>query len=500
LLIQPTWLNLWSASAVFESLESGKNPIQYQNIIETKNYSMNQFHFRIRDFTFLFCLFLLSACGSQNPTAIPPTTSQTESGTSTPFTMKEGDQGILDVTNLDFVPTLADIAPTRTPVPTSTPDALTQEIIDIIQETGLSGKTLLWLGYADWINLGISLLYVLAGYLIGTWLIRWLLPRLVRRTKTKLDDQLLKISGDELRWLAVVLIFYFAVNRLNFVHANAKRLLTDISFFLALFLIVQLFWRLINLAAQQAHSRASAAGHQKEAESLITLAVWGLRLVLIAFVVAFILTYFGVNITGFAFILGAIILVISLAGRDILADIVSGAMILIDRPYRIGDRLDLPFINSWGDVVDIGMRSTKILSVENRMVVVPNSQIGKNQVVNYSYPDPAYFNTIKVLVAYDNDPDLVAKVIEDAVRSVEGVQTDREVSTWLMEFTENHMLFWSNWWVANFTDRFPVQNQVSRAIIKALKEAGVALPYQSLDIQMDETFLKSEPPQENPKE
>jgi small-conductance mechanosensitive channel len=175
-------------------------------------------------------------------------------------------------------------------------------------------------------------------------------------------------------------------------------------------------------------------------------------------------------------------------------------MILIDRPYRIGDRVELPFINSWGDVVDIGMRSTKILSVENRMVVVPNSQIGKNQVVNYSYPDPAYFNTIKVLVAYDNDADLVAKIIEDAVRSVEGVQTDREVSTWLMEFTENHMLYWANWWVANYTDRFPVQNQVSRAIIKALKDAGIALPYQSLDIQMVETFHKPKPPQENPKE
>jgi len=465
-----------------------------------ENYSIKHFHFRIQDFAFLICLFLLTACGTQSPTTSPPITPLATSATNKPTTGQNGDQAILDVPGLDLVPTLVDIAPTRTPIPTSTPDALAQEIIDIVQETGLTSKTLLWLGYADWINLGISLLYVLAGYLIGTWLIRWLLPRLVLRTKTKLDDRLLKVSGDELRWLAVVLIFYFAVNRLNFVHANAKRLLADISFFLALFLIAQLFWRLINLAAQQASSRASKAGHQKEAESLITLAVWGLRLVVLAIVATLILTHFGVNITWFAFILGAVILVISLAGRDILADIVSGAMILIDRPYRIGDRVELPIIDSWGDVVDIGMRSTKILSVENRMVVVPNSQIGKNQVVNYSYPDPAYFNTIKVLVAYDNDADLVAKIIEDAVRSVEGVQTDREVSTWLMEFTENHMLYWANWWVANYTDRFPLQNQVSRAIIKALKDAGVALPYQSLDIQMAETFLKPKPPQENPKE
>ena len=57
------------------------------------------------------------------------------------------------------------------------------------------------------------------------------------------------------------------------------------------------------------------------------------------------------------------------------------------------------------------MRSTKILSVENRMVVVPKSQIGKNQVINYSYPDPSYFNTLNIVVACDNDPDHAAKII-----------------------------------------------------------------------------------------
>jgi small-conductance mechanosensitive channel len=191
---------------------------------------------------------------------------------------------------------------------------------------------------------------------------------------------------------------------------------------------------------------------------------------------------------------------ISLAGRDILTDIISGAMILIDQPFRIGDRLDLPSIDSWGDVVDIGMRSTKILSMENRMVVIPNSLIGKNQVVNYSYPDPSYFNTLNVVVAYDNDPDEVAKIIAEAIRAVEGVQVERDVTAWLYELNEYHMLFWANWWVAKYVDRYPLQDRVSRAIIRALKDAGVVLPYQkgSLNIQMESPLQKPEQPQEKP--
>jgi len=389
-----------------------------------------------------------------------------------------------------------DAAPTRTPAPTATPDALTKEIANIIRGTGLSEKTLLWLGYADWINLVISLLYVLLGYLIGTWLIRWLFPRLVRRTKTNLDDRLLKVSGNELRWLAVVLVLRFAVQRLTFVTTNLKSFIADMCFFVALFLVALVLWRLIDLAAQEAERSAKKSGQQKEAESLITLSVWALRFVLIILVVTFLMGHFAVNITGFTLFLGIVVLVLSFASRDILADVISGAMILIDRPYRIGDRLELPSINSWGDVAEIGMRSTKILSVENRLVVIPNSQIGKNQVVNYSYPDPSFFIFIDVRVAYENDPDQVAQIIEDAIRSVEGVQKDRDVLVYLIELNEFHMHYWACWWVANYKDRYPVQNRVSRAIVKALKEAGVVFPYQKgrydIDIDSEKRGLNKE--------
>ncbi len=382
------------------------------------------------------------------------------------------------------VPTLADIAPTRTPVPTATPSALTKRVAELVQKTGLSGKTLLWLQYADWINLGISLLYVLVGYLIGTWLIRWLFPRLVRRTKTVLDDQLLQASGSELRWLAVAVILRVATNRLTFVSADTKALLSDISFSLALILAVLVLWRLISLVAQQVRDRADKTGQTIEAESLITLSVWVVRLVVITLAVSLALTHFGANITGFTVFLGIIGLALSLAGRDILADIISGALILIDRPYRIGDRIALLAIDSWGDVVEIGMRSTKILTLDNRMVIVPNSQVGKEQIVNYSYPDPSYYDQVNIVVAYDNDVEQVGQLLVDTVRSVEGVQKERDINALLMEFTENQMVFKVGWWIATYDDFYPVHDRVSRAVIQALKEAGIVLPYRKSSVNV----------------
>lgn len=159
--------------------------------------------------------------------------------------------------------------------------------------------------------------------------------------------------------------------------------------------------------------------------------------------------------------------------------VVAGAMIFIDRPYRIRDRLELPSLNSWGDVIEIGMRSTKILSVENRMVVLPNSVIGISEVINYSYPDPSYFDTVNVLVGYENDVAEVEQLLAEAILSVDGVQKEREIYTLLIEFTETHMMFWACWWIENYKDRYPMHGKVSKAIMQKLREADIVMPSRS---------------------
>jgi small-conductance mechanosensitive channel len=158
-----------------------------------------------------------------------------------------------------------------------------------------------------------------------------------------------------------------------------------------------------------------------------------------------------------------IALVLALAARDILADIVSGAIILIDRLS----------INSWGDVVDIGIRSTRILTWDNRLVIVPNSQIGKNQVVNYSYPDPSVYDMTGIVTAYKNDLDQVGRLIADAVRSVDRMQKEHPVDVLLMEFTKNQMLWKIGWWLGSYRDNYPMRDRVNRAVIQVLKEAGL---------------------------
>jgi hypothetical protein len=122
---------------------------------------------------------------------------------------------------------LDEALPTRTPAPTATPGLIEREVEAVTAETGLAWTYFLGLSTTDWINLGISLAAVVLGYLLGTLLIRRILPAVARRTPTELDDRFLDKIGSDLRWLLVVIVMNWGTRRLTFVNAGLKDLLSD---------------------------------------------------------------------------------------------------------------------------------------------------------------------------------------------------------------------------------------------------------------------------------
>lgn len=249
---------------------------------------------------------------------------------------------------------------TRTPEPTATPGMIEQEVERLSQAVGLDQVVLLGLEATAWINLVIPLLFVLTGYLAGTWLIRRVLPRVVRRTQTEFDDQLLEAIGGDVRWLVVILGLYLATIRLTFVSVGLKLLLKDAYFVVALALAVRILFKLIDLADEVARQRMMEAGREAELEHVTVLLTRVARIVTVAVGLIILLAHFGVDVTALTAALGLGGLAITLAAQDTIADMIAGVIILLDRPFRVGDRIEIPEAGTWGDVLDIGLRLSLI--------------------------------------------------------------------------------------------------------------------------------------------
>jgi small-conductance mechanosensitive channel len=271
-----------------------------------------------------------------------------------------------------------------------------------------------------------------------------------------------------------------------FVSAELKTLLKDAYFVIGLLLVVRIVFRLIDLADAWAREHSRAAGREHEIEPLIVLLTRLGRVVVAVLSLSVLLSYFGVNVTAFATALGLGGLAISLAAKDTVADAIAGFIILIDRPFRISDRIEIQEVGTWGDVVDIGLRTTRIRTRDNRLVIVPNSVIGANQVINYSYPDPQYRIETHVGIAYGTDIETARQVIVDTVRQVDGVLPDRPVDALYIEMGDSAMVFRVRWWIESYRDTRRMFDKVHTALQHALDGAGIDCPFptQTLNLQI----------------
>jgi MscS family membrane protein len=376
------------------------------------------------------------------------------------------------------------IIQTRTPVPSATPGLIVSGVEELAAEVGLAWTEFLGLRAADWINLGISLLFVLVAYLLGSWLAFKILPYVVRRTQNEFDDAFLIQAGSGLRWLIVLFVLRTATVRLNFLGPAVRTLLLDIYFVLILVLAFRILWRAIDLADRWYTERAAETGRGEELDPIITLLGRVGRVVAAIVGATVLLAHFGINVTALTTALGLGGLAFSLAARDTIADAIAGFIILVDRPFRIGDRIEIQGVGTWGDVTDIGLRTTRIRTRDNRMVIVPNSVIGANQVVNYTYPDPRYRIETHVGIAYGTDIETARRIIIAAVQQVEGVLPDKPVDALYNEMGDSGMIFRVRWWIESYIDTRRVIDRVHTALQHALDEAGIESPFPTQNVNL----------------
>lgn len=338
----------------------------------------------------------------------------------------------------------------------------------------------------QWLEIGISALILAVVLLLGRWIISLVLDqvikRLTRRTHNTLDDAVLDAARLPLYFLAVVLALNWVLRRLDFFPAHWDTWVKE-SFFLLYFLVVFVFvWRLVNQIFSW-YSEEIIEKTQSGIDKNVFPFFKRLVLMLISAIgLITLFSHFQIDVTAMVTTLGIGSLAVALAARSSLEDTISGFLIMLDKPYRIGDRIELLDLDTWGDVVDIGLRSTRIRTRDNRMVVVPNSQIGKSLIVNYAYPNDQYRLQIHLGVAYGTDIEQARKVMIDTVRQVDGVLPDRKVEALFLEFGESTMIFRVRWWLESYVDTRRMFDRVNTALYSALQEAGIEMPYPQLDV------------------
>ena len=429
----------------------------------------------------LICLNACTTSAPEGPEALPsltPTLSLTQRQGTLAATRQSGEAEATPT------PLLGDFITERTPQPTATVGVLMQSIETFAARRGFLSTKFLGVRVVDWINILISVLIVLGSYWLGTWLIKRVLPKLVKRTATEFDDAILEKVGIEARWLFTVIILRFAIiERLSFLGERFNQTLRDIFFILILSIIVWILWKVTDLSADR-YSEKLVRDGREEIGPVIQMLAKFLQILTGIVGVTILLSYFGINVSSLTAALGIGGLAFSLAAQNTLADAIAGVIILIDQPFRVGDRIEIQGVGTWGDITEIGLRTTRIRTRDNRMVIVPNSILSQNQIVNYSFPDPRYRIQTHVYIPFGENVEKIRQLLIQAVQSVEGVLTDKPVDALYIDMTEGPIKFRMRWWIESYVDTRRMFDRVHTAIKQALDEAGIQSPKTSDDINL----------------
>jgi small-conductance mechanosensitive channel len=341
-------------------------------------------------------------------------------------------------------------------------------------------------------NIGLALAILAAAIIVGqlsTFLLRLLQKRLLGRTRTKLDDLLVESIKGPLRIVIFIAGLELFLQQLDIIPANWAETAGRIFFVVYLIIVYVVLYRVVgNIAAWYGKEVVFQTETDLD-DKFLSFFRHLATIIVTAIIVVLLLDRFGIEADALITTLGVGSLAIALAAQATLGDIIAGFMIMIDRPFGIGDRIELLDIDTWGDVTEVGLRSTRILTRDNRMVSIPNSVIGKGLIVNYSNPNTVYRVETHVGIAYGTDIEFARQVMIDAITAEEWVMKEKLIEALLLEFGESALVFRVRCWIEHFVETRRVIDKMNTALYKALNEANIifATPQRTVHLKSSVT-------------
>jgi small-conductance mechanosensitive channel len=327
----------------------------------------------------------------------------------------------------------------------------------------------------------ISLAILLGSYLAArvlAHLLGKLAAATARRSATGLDDRLVTALRAPLTSALFLAGAWAALQRLPLPPAWSVRL-GSVLYVLGVVLLALALLRSYGIFMRWyvSHAQASQAGGPASEFGPLFSKLGKALIVLLAAIT--VLQHVGVNVASLVVSLGVGSLAVGLAAQDTLANMIAGFTLMLDRPFRIGDRIQLAS-GEVGDVQAIGMRATEIRTLDENVLVIPNSVLVKDRLLNQSRPGRAVVVRLELSVAYGSDLARVRQILLEAVESTPLAATEPAAAAAVTRFGAFSVDFLLTFRVRDYTELAVARGQVYEELQRRLADAGIeiALPVQ----------------------
>lgn len=332
----------------------------------------------------------------------------------------------------------------------------------------------------------LSLLPGLAVAGIARMIVRWL-RKYAETTNTKWDDIIVAAIGTPVQIGIVAISVYIALKDFNIVPEQyawiiSDKVLNSILILLGTWIASSFLHDIIRI-----YGRQLAAMTEGDADDrIVDLLELAVRYVVWFAGIMLVFVNLEINITPFLAGAGIAGLAFALAAQDLISNFFGGAIITVDKPFKTGDRIEIDAF--CGDVVAIGTRSTRVRTVDGKIVTIPNNKITSSSVVNYSEPNPQVRYTIPVTVAYGNDvsrvKEVLFEIVEDAIKNTDYFADEPGPRIFFQEFGDSSLKFVIYVWAKAYNLPDEVKDAINVRVAHRFSREGIEIPFPQLDVHM----------------
>ena len=302
--------------------------------------------------------------------------------------------------------------------------------------------------------------------------------RIVSKTETDLDDRIISVLEKSVQRIINVSALYIAAGRIEQVYHGKWTLYLDGAFFVVMVVFITMLFSGIVKAVMEWYVTVIAARTESQVDDeLVPLVKRIANLLLYSIGLAICLDHFHIDIKALVVSLGVGSFAIAFAAQETLANMIAGFVIMVDRPFRTGDRIRILSSQQIGDVIKVGLRSTKVLDFDNNIVMIPNAQIIKSDIINYSYPEVSTRLRIEVGIAYGSSIEKVKEILIDVCASFDSVLSEPGPAAYILGFGESSIQMVVIGRVRHYKDLFDTTDAVRAKIYEEFNKQGIGFPF-----------------------
>jgi MscS family membrane protein len=211
-------------------------------------------------------------------------------------------------------------------------------------------------------------------------------------------------------------------------------------------------------------------------EVLLPLFQKASKVVFVIVATMWILDIFKIDIGPYLAGVGISGIVLGLALQDSLKNVLGGVSLILDGAFHVGDKIKIES-GDIGKILDIGLRSTKVITFDNEVIYIPNGYLANSRVQNFTRPNLKIRVVVDFTVAYGSPVDKVKKVILGAVMGMGDIMKDPEPVVEFVSMGDFSLNFKTKFWVEDLKDSYDRKLEANRLIYDTLNKNKIEIPY-----------------------